>query len=451
MAKRIESRPTDGLSYSSTEAKYWDRAGLDQEVERVFDICHGCRLCFNLCPSFPALFDAVDRNDGDVRALTAAEKQRVIDLCYGCKLCEIKCPYTPHDGHEFQLDFPRLILRAKSVNAKENGVPIRERVLAHPDQIGKVGTLAPPLANMMCRQKFQRMAMEKLLGIHRDKLLPDFAAETFEKWLERNPIPAPPAEPTAKVALFPTCFVNYYNPAPGKAAIEVFAKNRCAVKCPKQNCCGMPALDSGDVEFARKEARANVDSMLPLVREGYKIAAINPTCSLMMRQEYPNLLAGDDVKEFAAAIVDSHELLYRLRRAGKFTTEFQSTPGTVAYHVPCHLKAQDIGLRSRDLMRQIPGVEVVTVDACTAHDGTWAMKKEFFALSMKWGEKAFSGMREAGARVMATDCPLAAVQIQQATGVRPIHPIEVLARAYRRDGFPDAVQPPEPTPQEDDI
>jgi len=449
MAERIHYRPTDGLSYNSTEAKYWDRAGLDKEVERVFDICHGCRLCFNLCPSFPALFDAVDRNDGDVRALRAAEKDRVIDLCYGCKLCEIKCPYTPHDGHEFQLDFPRLMLRARSVNARENGVKLRERVLARPDQIGKVGALTPSLANMMCRQNFQRVVMEKMLGIHRDKLLPDFAAETFDKWLERNPLPPIPAEPAAKVALFPTCFINYYNPAPGKAAVEVFAKNGCAVKCPKQNCCGMPALDSGDVDFARKEARANVDSMLPLVREGYKIAAINPTCSMMMRQEYPNLLAGDEIKEFAAAIVDSHELLYHLRRAGKFNTDFQSTPGTVAYHVPCHLKAQDIGLRSRDLMREIPGAEVTTVDACTAHDGTWAMKKEFFALSMKWGEKAFGGMREAGARVMATDCPLAAVQIEQATGVHPMHPIEVLARAYKRGGFPDAVPPPEPAPRGD--
>lgn len=444
MAKRIESRPTDGLSYNSTEAKYWDRAGLDKEVERVFDICHGCRLCFNLCPSFPALFDAVDRNDGEVRAMTAAEKERVIDLCYGCKLCEIKCPYTPHDGHEFQLDFPRLILRAKAINAKENGVGLRERVLAHPDQIGKLGALNPSLANMMCRQKFQRVVMEKMLGIHRDKLLPEFPAETFDQWLKRNPLPAIPAEPTAKVAVFPTCFINYYNPGPGKAAVEVFAKNGCAVKCPKQNCCGMPALDSGDVEFARKEARANVDSMLPLVRQGYKIAAINPTCSLMMRLEYPNLLLGSDVKEFAAAIVDSHELLDQLRRAGKFNTEFQSTPGTIAYHVPCHLKAQDIGLRSRELMRQIPGVQVTTIDACTAHDGTWAMKKEFFELSMKSGEKAFSGMRAAGARVMATDCPLAAVQIEQATGVRPLHPIEVIARSYQRGGFPDAVPPTVP-------
>jgi glycerol-3-phosphate dehydrogenase subunit C len=441
MAKRIESRPTDGLSYNSIEPKYWDRAGLDREVVRVFDICHGCRLCFNLCPSFPALFDAIDRKDGDVRALSAAEKERVVDLCYGCKLCEIKCPYTPRDGHEFQLDFPRLILRAKAVSAKEHGLRLRERLLGHPDQLGKLGGLTPRLANWGCRQKFQRAMMEKILGIHRDKLLPDFAAETFDKWLKRNPLPPDPADPAAKVAIFPTCFVNYYNPGPGKAAVEVFAKNGCAVKCPKQNCCGMPALDSGDIEFARKEARANVESMLPLVRAGYKIAAINPTCSLTMRKEYPNLLPGDEVKEFAAAVADSHELLNDLRRAGRFNKDFQSTPGTVAYHVPCHLKAQGIGLSSRDLMRQIPGVEVTTVDACSAHDGTWAMKKEFFALSMQWGRKAFDGMREADARVMATDCPLAAVQIEQATGVHPIHPIEVLARAYRRGGFPDPVPP----------
>ena len=209
-------------------------------------------------------------------------------------------------------------MRAKAVSAKEDGVELRERMLAHPDRLGKAGAIAPRLANWGCHQKLQRVMMEKLLGIHRDKKLPDFADETFDKWLGATRCPPPPAEPAAKVAIFPTCFINYYNPGPGKAAVEVFAKNGCAVACPKQNCCGMPALDGGDIEFARKQARANVDSMLPLVREGYKIAAINPTCSLMMREEYPNLLAGDEVKEFAAAVVDPHELLYELRRAGKF-------------------------------------------------------------------------------------------------------------------------------------
>src|SRR4029077_11878821 len=175
-----------------------------------------------------------------------------------------------------------------------------------------------------------------------------------------------------------------------------------------------------------------------------KIAAINPTCSMTMRREYPMLLSGDEVQVFAAAVVDPNELLFEIKRQGKFNRDFRTTPGKIAYHVPCHLKAQNIGFRSRDMMRTIPGAEVVTVDACTAHDGTWAMKKEYFALSMKWGEKAFSGMRYAEASVMATDCPLSAIQIEQATGTRPLHPLEVIARAYEDDGFPDTTPPPEP-------
>jgi glycerol-3-phosphate dehydrogenase subunit C len=441
MSSRIEARPTDGLSYNPNEAKYWERDKLDKEIERVFDICHGCRLCFNLCPSFPALFEAVDAKGDDVRNLSAAENQRVIDLCWECRLCEVKCPYTPRDGHEFQLDFPALVLRARAINAREHGVKLRERLLGNPVRAGKIGTLAPKLANWSCRSTVQRRLMEQVVGIHRDKQLPEFAEQTFEKWVAINGLPPAPAEPAAKVAIFQTCTVNYYNTAPGKALVKVLARNECAIKCPQQNCCGMPALDGGDVAFAQKQARSNIESLLPLVRDGYKVAAINPSCSLMMRRDYPTLIGTPEAHELAAAIVDPHELLYTLRRAGKFNREFRSTPGKVAYHIPCHLKAQNVGFRARDLMRQIPGVEIVTVDACTAHDGTWAMKKENFELSMKWGEKAFSGMREAEAAMMATDCPLAAIQIEQGTGVRPLNPIEILARAYEPDGFAQAVEP----------
>jgi Fe-S oxidoreductase len=318
---------------------------------------------------------------------------------------------------------------------------MREKVLGNPDRAGQLGTLVPKLANWSCRSTIQRRLMEQLLGIHRDKQLPAFAAQTFEKWVELNGLPPPPPEPAAKVALFPTCTVNYYNPAPGKALVKVLARNNCAIKCPRQNCCGMPALDGGDVAFAQRQARTNIASLLPSVREGYKVVAINPSCSLMMRRDYPVLIGTPEAQEFAAAIADPHELLYRLRREGKFNRDFRSTPGKIAYHIPCHLKAQNIGFRARDLMRQIPGAEVVSVDACTAHDGTWAMKKENFAISMKWGEKAFSGMREAEAAVMATDCPLAAIQIEQGTGVTPVNPIEILARAYEPDGFARKVAP----------
>ncbi len=441
---RIEARPTDALSYDPNQPKYWDRAKLDVEIERVFDICHGCRLCFNLCPSFPDLFKAVDAKGDDVRNLTAAEKDRVIDLCYECKLCEVKCPYTPRDNHEFQLDFPALVLRARAVKAREHGLGRREKMLGNPDRTGRLGSKLPALANWSCRNAIQRRVMEKLLGIHRDKQLPEFAGETFEQWIARTGLPQAPAEPAAKVAIFHTCFVNYYNTAPGQALVAVLEKNRCAIASPPQNCCGMPALDGGDVAFAQQQARSNVDSLLPLARQGYKIAAINPTCSMTLRREYPTLVGTPEARELAAAIVDPGELLYGLRREGKFNRDFCTTPGKVAYHVPCHLKAQAVGLRGRDLLRQIPGAEVVTVDACTAHDGTWAMKREFFELSMKWGEKAFAGMRDAEADFMATDCPLAAIQIEQGTGVRPFNPLELLARAYAADGFANPVAPPAP-------
>src|SRR5579884_2144065 len=162
---RIESKPTDALSYNPNEPRYWDRAKLNVELNRVFDICHGCRLCFNLCPSFPALFEAIDHlGTEDVRDLSDEQKQRVIDLCYGCKLCEVRCPYTPRDGHEFQLDFPRLMARAKAVKAKESGVPLRERLLGNPDLLGRLGSLAPGLANMGSHNRLQRIVMEKIIG-----------------------------------------------------------------------------------------------------------------------------------------------------------------------------------------------------------------------------------------------------------------------------------------------
>lgn len=445
---RIQSQPTDGLSYNPNEPKYWEPERLAREIDRVFDICHGCRLCFNLCPSFPALFGAVDKKGDDVRHLSAQEKKEVVELCYGCKLCELRCPYTPADGHEFQLDFPRLMLRARAVEARRNGMALRERLLGDPARLGRLGAMAPRLANWSCRSRPARVMMEKTVGIHRRKLLPEFAGQSFEAWLRSTGLPAPPDGPAAKVAIFHTCFVNYYHPAPGRALVKVLAKNGCAISSPAQNCCGMPALDGGDIALAQKLARANVASLLPLVRQGCRVAAINPTCSLMMRKEYPSLLDSDEARELARAVVDPHELLYALRREGKFNDDFRSTPGAVAYHVPCHLKAQAIGFRSRDLMRAIPGVEVATVDACTAHDGTWAIKREFFELSLKWGDKAFSGMREAGASVMASDCPLAALQIEQAIGTRPLHPIEVLARAYEPDGFPTPVRPTQTEDQE---
>ncbi len=436
----IKGTPTPGLTYNPNDAVYWDRPALERELERVFEICHGCRLCFNLCPSFPALFGAVDAHQGDVRKLTPADADRVVDTCYQCKLCYVKCPYTPDDKHEFQLDFPRLLMRANAVRARRRGLGLRSRVLARPEMLGRAARLTPGLVNWANRQPLLRLLLEATLGVHRDKLLPDFHGETFEDWRRRQP---PAAGDGTQAVLFHTCFVNYNNPQVAKDAVEVFARNGIALGSPKQNCCGMPALEGGDVELARRMARNNVAALLPEVSAGKKVLAINPTCSYMIRKEYPELVGGDEARQVAAATMDLCEYLFQLKQQGRFNRDFLSTPGRVAYHVPCHLKAQNIGFRSRDMLRLIPGATVKMVEQCCGHDGTWAMKKEFFPLSKLAGGKAFEEMAAAEAEVMATDCPLAAVQFQQVLGRRPIQPIQVLARAYRPDGFPKPAPPRE--------
>ena len=313
---------------------------------------------------------------------------------------------------------------------------------------GYGSTLVPALANWGNTFKLNRVVMEKVAGIHRDKLLPNFVSPTFETWFRNQ---AEGAEETVDgthpVVLFGTCFTNYNRPELGKAALRVLRHNDCKVACPSLNCCGMPALDSGDLDLARSKARRNVELLLPWVDRGYTVAVVNPTCSLMIRQEYPELL--DDpanrtlavaAKKIADATRDVSEYLFELRKEGHFKEDFKSTPnGPVAYHAPCHLRMQSIGFRGRDLMRRIPGVKPKLTAECCGHDGTWAMKTEYFKLALKNGAKSFDGMREAEAEVWASDCPLAAVQFQQACGREVLHPLEVLDRAYREDGFPHRV------------
>jgi Fe-S oxidoreductase len=445
----IRYAPTDGLTYNPNEAKYWDREALHKEIVRTYELCHGCRMCFKFCQSFPTLFDAVDAADGDVPKVAAGITDKVIDECFQCKLCYTQCPYTDDEGHEFRLDFPSLMLRANAVRRRERGVPLRERMLGDPDRLGKLGSLTPGLANWANNFRPNRVLMETFGGIHRDKRLPRFESPTFPKWFHGKTGGTDVTSTGAhKVVLFATCFVNYNNPAVGRSAYEVLVHNDCKVACPDLNCCGMPALDGGDVAFARKQAERNVRALLPWVDDGYLIAVVNPTCSLMMRREYTELL--DDPKDpalaeaarkVAAATRDLGEFLNDLRKDGNFKEDFKSSPGgSVAYHAPCHLRMQNIGFRGRDLMRRIPGVKPRLVAECCGHDGTWAMKKEYFDLAMKNGQKAFDGMREAEAEVWSTDCPLAAVQFEQACGKKALHPVQVLARAYRPDGFPTRIE-----------
>ena len=437
--KPISYLPTQGLTYDPSDPAYWDEAALDGEVTRAFEICHGCRRCFKYCDSFPTLFRFIDdRHDGDVHKVTRAETQEVMDLCFQCKLCEVECPYTPRDKHEFQLDFPKLVHRYDAVSLKGRGKSLREKMLGDPDTAGRMARASLGLANLANRTRPLRVLMEKAVGIHRDKLLPDFASEPFDEWAQKNGFVRP--EPGGEAVLFQTCFVQHNEPQIGRDVLEVMRQNQVDCRVVKGlACCGMPAWEHGDLQALRRQAARDLDLLLPFVDGGAKVLVVNPTCSMMMRREWPHLLDGPDrarAERLAPAVMDPSEFLWGLREQPRFNVAFRSAPGKVAYHAPCHLRAQAIGFKGRDLLRKIPGAAVsATVSECCGHDGTYAMTVEGFGPSARVGQKAFEGMKAGQADVWATDCPLAALQFAQHAGKRPLHPMTILARAYRGERF----------------
>ncbi|MEQ8717328.1 MAG: heterodisulfide reductase-related iron-sulfur binding cluster [Acidimicrobiales bacterium] len=437
--------PTAGLTYDPADGVYWDADALAGEIDRTFEICHGCRLCFKFCDSFPSLFRFIDENhDGDVRAVTAAETDQVMDECFQCKLCEINCPYTVRDQHEYQLDFPKLVHRYKAIRTREDGVSVRDKFLGDPDRTGAMARASLGSANVLnSRSKIHRKFLEKTLGIDHRKQLPEFAKQTFEKWaIDQGLVYDDPTE--GEAVLFQTCYVQHNEPEVGHDTVSVLKQSQVEITCEKGlKCCGMPAWESGDLDTMREKASVNLAKLLPHVRAGKKVLAINPTCSMMLRQEYPTLVADSDraaAAEVAAATMDPSEFLWSIRDEDRFNTDFRSSPGdTVSYHAPCHLRAQAVGLKGRDLIRKIPGVTPRPTIECCGHDGTYAMKVEGFETSVRIGRKAFDGMKSHDAEVWATDCPLAAIQFDQHAGRKPMHPMSVLARAYEPDGFPNPV------------
>lgn len=418
------------MLYDIRDPKYWDEAELEKEMRRVYDVCHLCRMCFSYCPSFPSLFNAIDRHEaagrGETDALTKDEMQEVVDLCWQCKLCYVKCPYTP--PHKFAVDFPRLLMRAKLVKTKRDGLRFRERVLGDPDRLGRLssGQFAM-LANWANRRPALRRALENLLGIHRDRRLPSYAKTTFAKWNRRR---TNRRTDGAKVALFATCSVDYNFPQVGVAAVQVLEHNGKCIETPNVVCCGLPALDGGDLETATAKIQRNVEILLPLVRQGMPVLVLAPSCGMTMKQEWPEIVATDECREVSAAVMDLGEFLAKEKAAGRLDLNFANAQGSIAYHVPCHLRAQNIGQPFRGILESVPDTKVEPIEQCSAFDGTWGMKKEYYATSRKCAGKLCSAITRTGADKVISDCMLAGLNVVEETGRQPVHPIEVLRDAY---------------------
>lgn len=412
------------------EAKFWDEADLEKELRRVFDVCHTCRMCFSYCPSFPALFDAVDRHEekgeGEVDALTADEMTPVVDLCWQCKLCYVKCPYTP--PHKFMIDFPRLLQRAKLVKVRRDGVKMREWFLGDPDRLGRFSTgLAAGMANWANARPFARRAMQKLLGIHSRRQLPRFASTTFRRWFKGH---GNGRAFHRRVALFATCSVEYNEPQVGVAAVQVLERNGVGIELPDVVCCGLPALDGGDLARATKKIERNVAALLPLVRQGVPVVVLGPSCGLMMKSEWPQIVPTEDCRTVSAAVMDLGEFLAKQKTDGRLDTNFAVPQGKIAYHIPCHLRAQNIGQPFRGILESVPGTTVEPIEQCSAFDGTWGMKTEYYETSRSCAGKLCKAIGRAGADRVISDCTLAGLNVVEETGIKPSHPVEVLRDAY---------------------
>lgn len=408
-------------------------------MERVFDICHGCRRCVSLCQSFPTLFDLVDESPTlEVDGIKKEDYGKVVDHCYLCDLCYMtKCPYVP--PHEWNVDFPHLMLRAKAVKFRKGEVKTRDRILTSTDAVGRLAGIPVVVqaVNAANRSPVFRKVLDTALGVHPGALLPEYHSRPYRKRYDPGAA-AGTASPTAstqgRVALFATCYGNYNEPMVNEDLVAVFRHNGIPVTlAEKERCCGMPKLELGDLEAVERAKNANIPVLAKLVDAGWDIVAPVPSCALMFKQELPLMFPDDpDVLKVKAAMYDPFEYLALRHKEGKLNTNFSKSLGKIAYHVSCHLRVQNIGPKTREILSLVPDTTIETIERCSGHDGTYAVKSEFHETSMKICRPVVDRVKAADCDHYGSDCPMAGHQIENGlkNGKRPEHPMSLLRTAY---------------------
>ncbi|HEY8007213.1 MAG TPA: heterodisulfide reductase-related iron-sulfur binding cluster [Methylocella sp.] len=422
---------------------FYDEAKLDAETRRIFDICHGCRRCFNLCDSFPRLFDLIDAApNGELDTVDSQGFKPVIDACTLCDMCFMtKCPYVP--PHEFNLDFPHLMLRHRAVEASQGKTKIADRELAKTDRNGKAARFLAPLANWVTGRshKFVRGMLEKIAGLDKNAALPKYQAKSFEK-LSADNAPAVNSDAPAygrKGVIYATCFANYNEPDIGRAARAVLAKNGVETQILYRHCCGMPMLEQGNIAEVAKGARIVAQAMRPWIDQGYAIIALVPSCALMLKFEWPLILPGDaDIEKLSKATFDLSEYVVDIARKEGLAPGMEPLADSgIALHISCHSRAQNMGPKAREMLKLIPNADIQVIERCSGHGGSWGYKHENFGTAMKVGKPVARQAASSGKAVITSECPLAGLHIAQGIesqdGGKPRlagHPIEIIAEAY---------------------
>lgn len=427
------------------EEDFYDLDKLDAELRRVFDICHGCRRCFNLCDSFPRLFDLVDESEtGELDSVASGDFKPVVDACTLCDMCFLtKCPYVP--PHEFNLDFPHLMLRYRAVEHKQGKVPFSANQLTETDRNGKAASHIAPVANWAskCGNTLTRPLMESLAGVHRDAHLPKFHGKTFTARAggEKPNINRDAPAFGRKAVIYATCFSNYNNPDIGMATRAVLARNGVDTEVIYPSCCGMPQLEHGNIERVADQARKISSELRPWVNKGYDIVSLVPSCTLMLKFEWP-LIEPDngDIKTLSQATFDASEYVMDIARKEGLANGLTPLKGGVSVHIACHARAQNMGQKAAEMLRLLPDTEVEVIERCSGHGGSWGIMKENFEVALKIGRPVARSAKENGSAFVLSECPLARDHIIQGmerldeepvTVEDVVHPIQLIARAYQ--------------------
>jgi glycerol-3-phosphate dehydrogenase subunit C len=424
---------------------YYDLEKVHAELQRQFDVCHTCRRCFNLCDSFPRMFDAIDESaTGEVDGIGAKDHAHVAEACTLCDMCFLtKCPYVP--PHPLDMDIPHLILRYRSAKRRAGEKEFVREQLGETDRNGKLAKPVAGLANWATARKNTplRKLLEAIAGIDAEVELPKYHAKTATDRL-KAPIPPNPAGPAfghRKVALYATCFVDYNQPDTAVAAARVLALQGVEAVLVYPECCGMPQLEAGDLADVAGRAERVARHFAPLVEDGYEVVALTASCGLMMKFEWPLMLPENHaVGRLSAATKDISEYVVELSRTYGLAEGLAPVPGGVTVHHACHARAQNMGAKSAEMLRLIPDTDVQLVERCSGHGGTFGVMKETHRVARKVGRPAARQIAAKAKDNLCSDCPLACKHLgqlliaesspDQSLAPRQAHPIEILARAY---------------------
>ncbi|MDJ0652813.1 MAG: heterodisulfide reductase-related iron-sulfur binding cluster [Xanthomonadales bacterium] len=433
----LEAPTRHPIEWRSEE--FWDEHKLYDELERVYDICHGCRRCVSLCQAFPTLFDLVDESDTmEVDGVAKGDYMQVVDHCYLCDLCyQVKCPYVP--PHEWNLDFPHLMLRAKAHKFRQQGAPMHQKVLSSPSSMGRLSTLPVVVqtANKVNRTKAGRALLDKTLHIHPEARVPEFANPPLLK--RRSVQDQPAGEATAagptrgKVLVFATCYGHYNHPTMVEDMVAVYRHNGIETRVYRgTQCCGMPKMELGDLDAVEKLKQANIPELAAAVDQGWDIVTPIPSCTLMFKQELPLLFPEDEqVAKVRSATFDPFEYLSHRHKAELLKTDFKTDAGKVAYQVACHQRVQNIGPKTREILNLLPGIEMQVHERCSGHDGTYGVRRETHKHSMKIARPVVNKIKKQEADHVVSDCPLAADHLAHGAGMSGgEHPMTLIRTAY---------------------